>query len=90
MNKINKILLVLTIFLGSFTGAKAFDLTFDNGNGLLFYDSSQGFVGHSFDMGGGTTMYHNFDTGFSGSSFDNGLGSTLYLETSPSSLYWVQ
>ena len=46
-------------------------------------------VGQSFDMGGGTTMYHNFDTGFSGSSFDTGFGS-MSLEVSPGSLNWVQ
>ncbi len=89
MKTINKLILVMTIVLGSFSSVNAFELTFDNANGQLFFDSSQGMVGQSFDMGGGTTMYHNFDTGFSGSSFDTGFGS-MSLEVSPGSLYWVQ
>ncbi len=89
MKTINKLILVMTIVLGSFSSANAFDTTFNTGNGELFFDSSQGMVGQSFDMGGGTTMYHNFDTGFSGSSFDTGFGS-MSLEVSPGSLYWVQ
>ena len=89
MKTINKIILVLTIVLGSFSSANAFDTTFNTGNGELFFDSSQGMVGQSFDMGNGTIMYHNFDTGFSGSSFDTGFG-TMSLEVSPGSLYWVQ
>ena len=89
MKKINKLILVMTIVLGSFSSANAFDTTFNTGNGELFFDSSQGMVGQSFDMGGGTTMYHNFDTGFSGSSFDTGFGS-MSLEVSPGSLNWVQ
>ena len=89
MKTINKLILVMTIVLGSFSSANAFDTTFNTGNGELFFDSSQGMVGQSFDMGNGTTMYHNFDTGFSGSSFDTGFGS-MSLEVSPGSLYWVQ
>tara|TARA_B100000989_G_scaffold279672_1_gene242488 strand:+ start:215 stop:484 length:270 start_codon:yes stop_codon:yes gene_type:complete len=89
MKTINKLILVMTIVLGSFSSANAFDTTFNTGNGELFFDSSQGMVGQSFDMGGGTTMYHNFDTGFSGSSFDTGFGS-MSLEVSPGSLNWVQ
>ena len=89
MKTINKLILVMTIVLGSFSSANAFDTTFNTGNGELFFDSSQGMVGQSFDMGGGTTMYHNFDTGFSGSSFDTGFGS-MSLEVSPGSLYWAQ
>lgn len=89
MKTINKLILVMAIVLGSFSSANAFDTTFNTGNGELFFDSSQGMVGQSFDMGGGTTMYHNFDTGFSGSSFDTGFGS-MSLEVSPGSLYWVQ
>ena len=89
MKTINKLILVMTIVLGSFSSANAFDTTFNTGNGELFFDSSQGMVGQSFDMGSGTTMYHNFDTGFSGSSFDTGFGS-MSLEVSPGSLYWVQ
>ena len=89
MKTINKLILVMTIVLGSFSSANAFDTTFNTGNGELFFDSSQGMVGQSFDMGGGTTMYHNFDTGFSGSSFDTGFGS-MSLEVSPGSLSWVQ
>ena len=89
MKTINKLILVMTIVLGSFSSANAFDTTFNTGNGELFFNSSQGMVGQSFDMGGGTTMYHNFDTGFSGSSFDTGFGS-MSLEVSPGSLYWVQ
>ena len=82
-------IILLPIVLGSFSSANAFDTTFNTGNGELFFDSSQGMVGQSFDMGGGTTMYHNFDTGFSGSSFDTGFGS-MSLEVSPGSLNWVQ
>ena len=89
MKTINKIILVMALSLGSFSSANAFDTTFNTGNGELFFDSSQGMVGQSFDMGGGTTMYHNFDTGFSGSSFDTGFGS-MSLEVSPGSLNWVQ
>ena len=93
MKTINKLILVMTIVLGSFSNANAFDTTFNTGNGELFFNSSQGMIGQSFDMGGGTTMYHNFDTGFSGSSFetsfDTGL-SLLSLEVSPGSLYWVK
>ena len=89
MKTINKLILVMTIVLGSFSSANAFDTTFNTGNGELFFNSSQGMVGQSFDMGGGTTMYHNFDTGFSGSSFDTGFGS-MSLEVSPGSLNWVQ
>ena len=93
MKTINKLVIVMTIVLGAFSNANAFDTTFNTGNGELFFNSSQGMIGQSFDMGGGTTMYHNFDTGFSGSSFetsfDTGL-SSLSLEVSPGSLYWVK
>ena len=98
MKTINKLILVMTIVLGSFSSANAFDTTFNTGNGELFFDSSKGMVGQSFDMGGGTTMYHNFDTGFSGSSFDTGFSGSSFdtgfgsmsLEVSPGSLNWVQ
>ena len=89
MKTINKIILVMALSLGSFSSTNAFDQTFNMGNGELFFNSSQGMVGQSFDMGNSTTMYHNFDTGFSGSSFDTGFGS-MSLEVSPGSLYWAQ
>lgn len=94
MKTINKVILVMTIVLGSFSSASAFDMKFDNGNGQLFFNSSHGMVGQSFnmssDLGAGTTMYHNFDTGFSGSSFDTGFGSSLTIETNPGSLFWIK
>ena len=90
MKTINKIIITMTIILASLSSANAFELTFDNNNGQLYFDSSQGMIGQSFEMGNGTTMYHNFDTGFSGTSFDTGFGSSILLETSPGSLYWIQ
>ena len=42
MKTINKLILVMTIVLGSFSSANAFDTTFNTGNGELFFDSSQG------------------------------------------------
>ena len=83
---IQTIIVILGLKLALIANAKADTTVFDNG---LVFDSQQGMIGQSFDMGGGNTMHHNFDSGFSGSSFDMG-GSTIYLETTPGSLLWVQ
>ena len=83
---INSLALILGLGLASITNANAFSITYDNG---MVFDSSQGMVGSSFDMGNGSTMYHNYGSGFSGSSWDSG-GSTLYLETTPGSLDWIK